>query len=193
MTARAVRRSLLIFCEGEVTEEEYLNFYRRLHRATVTIELGDFHGTPLPLVEAAVAEKEKNEKMERRGKGAAHSEVWCVFDTDQHPYLNEAVALAHTNGVKVAISCPCIELWFLLHFVDQQAYIERAAVQREARSVMGCGKHLSTPALEQMADQSEAAKSRARGLDEKHRGDGTPAPGNPSSGVWQLVDAIQNL
>ena len=28
-------------------------------------------------------------------------------------------------------------------------------------------------------------------LDEKHRGDGTPAPGNPSSGVWRLVESIE--
>lgn len=190
VTAQAVRRSLLVFAEGEVTEEGYLNFYRRRHRGTVTLELGDFHGTPLPLVEAAVAAKERNEKLERRGRGAAHSEVWCVFDTDQHPYLTEAIALAATNGIQTAVSCPCIELWFLLHFNDQTAYIERHPAQSASRNLLGCEKALTIPALDELAVRFDEAKSRARGLDAKHSGDATPTPGNPSSGVWRLIDSI---
>lgn len=192
MTAAAVRRSLLIFAEGEVTEEDYLNFYRKLYRTTVTLELGAFHGTPLPLVEAAVAAKQKNERLERRGKGAAHTEVWCMFDTDQHPHLDEAIALAAANGIRSAISCPCIELWFLLHFDDQTAYIERHPVQSASRTLLSCDKVLTTPALEQLAENFDDAKARARSLDAKHAGDATPTPANPSSGVWRLIDSIAN-
>jgi hypothetical protein len=181
---------LLVFSEGEVTEEDYLNFYRKLYRSTVTVELGDFHGTPLPLVEAAVEAKRKNERLERRGKGAAHSEVWCVFDTDQHPHLKEAIALAATEGIHSAISCPCIELWFLLHFDDQTAHIERHPAQSASRGFLGCDKALTTPALEALARNFDDAKARAQNLDVKHAGDATPTPANPSSGVWRLVDSI---
>jgi hypothetical protein len=185
-----VKRSLLVFVEGEVTEEEYLNFFRKRHRSDVTVEMGDFHGTPLPMVEAAARQKKDNERLQRRGKGAAHEEVWCVFDTDQHPHMEKALALAAENGINVALSCPCIELWFLLHFADQTAYIERHAVQSKAKSHLNCGKALTAPALSALAEHYETAKARARKVDAKHQGDATPLPANPSSGVWRLIDSI---
>lgn len=190
VTAKAVKRSLLVFVEGDVTEEGYLNFFRKRHRVKVAVQIGDFHGTPLPMVEAAVRQKKENERLQKRGRGAAHDEVWCVFDTDQHPHMDKALGLAAENGINVALSCPCIELWFLLHFEDQTAYIERHAAQSKAKSHLDCGKALTGPALSALAEHYEIAKTRAQKLDAKHQGDATPTPANPSSGVWQLVDSI---
>jgi len=184
------RRDLLVFAEGEVTEEIYLVFWRRRFKRKVNMEIHELHGTPLSLVKKAVEEKAANERAARR-KGRAHDEVWCVFDVDEHPYLKEAMELAAAHGIKLAISNPCIELWFLLHFVDQTAYIERQKAQREAASVLGCKKNLTDKALELMEGNFETAKARAQALDAKHLGDATPAPGNPSSGVWKLVDALK--
>jgi hypothetical protein len=184
------RRDILVFSEGAVTEEIYLIFWKRRFKRQVNIEIHELHGTPLSLVKKAVEVKAENERGARR-KGKAHDEVWCVFDVDEHPYLSEAMQLAAAHDIKLAISNPCIELWFLLHFVDQTAYIERHKAQREAASVLGCKKNLTDKALGLLEDNFEAAKGRARGLDAKHLGDATPAPGNPSSGVWKLVDAIK--
>lgn len=185
-----VRRALLVFGEGELTEEHYLNHYGRLHRHSVTVELADLHATPMALVEAAVAAKRKGERLARRGRGSAHDEVWCVFDVDRHPYLGEAIALARENGIYLAISNPCIELWFLLHFEDQTAYLERGAAQARAGELLGCGKALDDRALTMLERGFEEARRRARALEAKHRGDGTPAPGNPSSGVWRIIESI---
>lgn len=188
---KARRYSLLVFTEGAVTEEIYLVHQHRRNRLKVNIEINKFHGTPLSLVRAAMKAKKSNEKGQKR-KGRAHDEVWCVFDVDEHPNLDEAVAIAHAHGINVAISNPCFELWFLLHFEDQTAFIERDDAQRCAKAyTKSDGKSLSKVALEELETRYDDAKGRAQALAAKHVGDDTPFPqNNPSSGVWKIVDAI---
>lgn len=190
VAARPSRRELLVFAEGEVTEEDYLKHWHRRFRAQVNVEIHEFHGTPLALVERAVKTKRSNERDEKRKRGRSHDEVWCIFDVDDHPRLDEARELARDNEINLAISNPCIELWFLLHFANQSAYIDRHAAQKAAKSHLDCDKCLTDSALEMLDEAFEVAKKRARHLEEKHYGDGTPAPGNPSSDVWRLIDAI---
>lgn len=190
VSAQPNRQELLVFVEGAVTEEDYLKHWHRRFRRQVNVEIHEFHGTPFALVERAVEEKTRNEKAERRGRGRAHDEVWCVFDVDEHPHLSEAVDLASRHGIRLAISNPCIELWFLLHFSEQNAYIERSAAQRAAKAHLACDKSLTDSALGRLDAAFEVARSRAHRLEAKHRGDGTPEPGNPSSGLWRLVDVI---
>jgi hypothetical protein len=90
----------------------------------------------------------------------------------------------------LAISSPCIELWFLLHLQDQTAYIERHDAQSIVRQELKCEKQLGPEALARLEDGFDAAKQRARALDKKHEGDGSAPHANPSSGVWRIVDSI---
>ena len=188
--ARAARRDLLVFTEGAVTEEAYLTYWHRRFRASVNVEIHEFHGTPAALVKRAADAKAANERAERKGRGRAHDEVWCVFDVDEHPHLADAIELASANDIRVAVSNPCIELWFLLHFADQTAYLSRHDAQARAKAHLGTGKDLDRAGLELLASRYSQARSRAQQLDTKHEGDGTLAPANPSSGVWCIVDAI---
>lgn len=94
--------------------------------------------------------------------------------------------------MRIAISNPCIELWFLLHFQDQSAFVERQLVQSLSRRLLGCDKALSEPALESLREGFAGAKQRAIALDAKHKGDGSAPHSNPSSTVWSLVDSIIN-
>ena len=174
-----------------MTEESYLLPWKRALRRQILVDVPDFHGTPMSLVERAIAIKKAEEKEERRGRGQAHDEYWCMFDVDTHPYLSKAIEMAGKEGIKLAISNPCIELWFLLHYVEQNAYIECAAAARAVRGELGKGKSLSPEALDALGERFEIARERAQRLEVKHRGDGTPAPGNPSSGVWKLIDAMR--
>lgn len=185
------RRSFLILAEGQRTEDAYFLFWKRRLRRQVSIEISEFHGTPMSLVEKAVTQKTKEAREQRRGRGAAHDEYWCVFDVDTHPYLAEAMEMAAKHGISLAISNPCIELWFLLHFTAQTAYIECRDAVRTVSGETGTGKSLTPDALQILGEKFDIAKERAQHLDRKHCGDGTPYPGNPSSGVWRLIDAIQ--
>jgi hypothetical protein len=83
--------------------------------------------------------------------------------------------LAAQHNIHVALSNPCLEVWFLLHFGDQNGFIDRHAAQGQAEAVLHCSKSLS----------------RAIRLDAKHEADGSPPGSNPSSGMWRLVDMIR--
>jgi RloB-like protein len=177
--------------EGKVTEEAYLLLWKRRLRERVLVDIPEFRGTPMSLVEKAVELKKAEEQDERRGRGRKHDEYWCVFDVDTHPYLREAIELAQSQSITPAISNPCIELWFLLHFADQTGYLTGHEAARLIRTQIGPGKGLTTDTLEALGERFRIARERARRLEKKHHSDGTPSPGNPSSGVWRLIDTIE--
>ena len=81
------RRELLVFTEGERTEDGYLVHWRRAYRDRVLVTIDEFHGTPLSLVNHAAEAKRRETRDEKKGRGRAHDEVWCVFDNDEHPHV----------------------------------------------------------------------------------------------------------
>lgn len=94
-SSAAIKKELLVFTEGEKTEPNYLTGWYQDYRRYITVQFGDVTGVdPLTLVTAAVAAKDVEAKAERKGKGRAHDEVWCIFDTDEHPQLPAAKDLA---------------------------------------------------------------------------------------------------
>lgn len=181
-----------MFVEGERTEDGYLLPWRRDLRDRVLVTVDTYRGAaPLSLVERAVATKRDTEREEARGRGNAYDEIWCVFDRDLHPNVEEALALAGGHGIGVVLSNPCIELWFILHFEDQTASIHRHDAQHRATDLLGCGKVLTAAAAEDLVVRYDEARARARALDLKHTGDGSPPRSNPSSDMWRLIDRIR--
>jgi hypothetical protein len=156
----------------------------------VIVNIDERAGTPMSLVERAVARHHREQRDERKGRGPVRDEVWCVFDVDEHHHIEEALLIAARNGINVAVSNPCFELWFIIHYEDQTAHIERGPAQAKASALIGCKKVLSESALEDMASRYHEAVLRSKALDEKHEGDGSPRRSNPSSEVWKLVDRI---
>jgi len=78
--------------------------------------------------------------QKRSGKKKANSferldEVWAVFDRDEHPDFDQAVNRCRENGVQVARSNPCFEVWLILHFEDFQCSDGRHAVQKYLKKI----------------------------------------------------------
>ncbi len=179
--------------EGTKTEDGYLLPLRRDLRDHVLITVDTRGGSPLTLVQRAVTAKHDAEREFSRGRGRAYDAVWCMFDRDIHPNVPEALALANEHGVHVVMSNPCIELWFILHFADQTAAIDRHPAQRRSAELLGCKKNLTATATSRMYELHEDARSRAQALDRKHHEDGSPERNNPSSDIWRLVDHARSL
>jgi len=188
---KAEKRTLLVYVEGKVTEPGYLNHIRKEGQLDVNVVVRDDDGVPKTLVRKAMEAKKADRKSANRGEGAAYDEVWCVFDVDEHHDLKETVNLARDHGINLAISNPCIELWFLLHFEDQTAYIHRHDAQAKAEQHTHCEKSLDAGALGALLANYETAKARAVRLTQRHAGVTEFPEDNPSSGIWRLVDSIR--
>jgi hypothetical protein len=179
----------LIVCEGEVTERLYFTELGRRERAVVELVILSA-GVPKSVVERAVKMKREAETRASGSKNSflTYDEVWCVFDVDEHPKIEEAKQQARANGLEVAISNPCFELWALLHFQDKTAHVHRRKVQGL------CRKHM--PGYEKVFDYALLEKKyadalrRATQLDHIHKLNGCPGS-NPSTGAHRVVAAIK--
>lgn len=186
-------RRIAVFAEGEKTEPGYLTHWHRAHRNRVHVDISGGLGAPMTVVDRATQQKHYEAREARRGRGRASDEYWCVFDVDRHPNVDAAIEKALANGISVAMSNPCIELWFILHFQDQTAHIERSDAQAVSKELLKCDKVLDSAALSELVERFPEAKVRAVTLDNKHLGDDRVAGSNPSSGMWRLIDRITAL
>jgi hypothetical protein len=181
---------LIVFTEGRKTEPSYLNQLHRLHRERVVVTIDDFHGGPLELVERAAQRRKHDLRDEKKGKGAAYDEYWCIFDVDEHPHVAQALVMARDNNVQLAVSNPCIELWFVLHKEDRTGWVHRHDIQARCRDLLGFDKTLGDSDVLGLMGAFEAAKRRAEHLDAKHDQDQSPPGNNPSTSAHRLVSRI---
>ena len=134
---RVPRKTLLVFCEGARTEPDYLKALKQepeiRTRASVRFRKDTIGITPpLALVRAAV------KAIDRAGEEKAEiDEVWCLFDVEwpqNHPKLDQTVALAKRRNVQIAVSNPSFELWLALHFQDCPGWLDTKAAERLRKS-----------------------------------------------------------
>ena len=173
-----------------MTEPKYLEEFARRHRDRIRIDMGETGAVPQTLVDGARRDVDNNRT--RRRAGPLYDEIWCVFDVDEHPNVKGTIDRALRKNIKLAVSNPCFELWLVLHFQDQTAYIGRNDAQRLARQ-HGIieGKEVRPEMFDQLEDRYEDARQRVRMLDRKHDGDGSPPRSNPSTGMWRLIESIR--
>ena len=174
---REPRARFLIVCEGEVTEPTYFKDIRHRERGIIELEIVPA-GVPKTVVERAVQLKKGSERDARKDENLRYDHV---------PFLAEAKEQARANAIEIAVSNPCFELWFLLHFKDQTAHIERHKVQHQ------CGEHMpgyqKVPPCDTLMPLRDAAIERAIQLDNWHATRDTVG-GNPSTGVYRLIQQI---
>lgn len=193
-------KRILVVAEGLVTEMEYIEAVKRLHRIgrdTIRIEHG--HTDPIGIVRQAKA------MMKEASKTDMYDQAWCVFDveakSDQQSRfgLLEALdAAKRTTGkekIKCAVSNPCFEIWLLWHCTDQTGPITSDAVQRRCleRGITSgnTGKNIRDT-NDLILNKYDAARERAILMEQTHDRNGTikPEDRNPSSGMYELIDAI---
>jgi len=121
-------------------------------------------------------------------------EFWCVFDVEwprNHPGLGEAVLQARANGIKLAVSNPCFELWLILHFQGQAAWLDNNEARRLRRQ-LDDSSDKGLDAAKYMPLVADAAR-RAAELDRRHLQNGTVFPhDNPASGMHRLLAAVES-
>lgn len=190
---RDTRRTFRVFCEGARTETGYLKALKAdpvvSKIASVDIDSETHGAAPLTLVHAAADFRARNPAEQ-----SEVDEVWCIFDVEwpNHPNLKEAVDLARRSDINVAISNPCFELWLLLHFQAQSAWLETSSAKSALKPHGGIdGKSIDGAKYMPLRDE---ATRRARSLVDRHERNGTEFPDdNPSSGMFRFLEAVENL
>lgn len=114
-----LRKTFMIFTEGQ-TEEGY---FKKFKVRCKTIP----GGNALCIVEEAIVQKKQLKK--------SYDEYWIVFDQDattKNDFL-KAISLAKENGMKIAFSCQAFEIWWLFHFVEIAAPIQRKDFEKKLK------------------------------------------------------------
>jgi hypothetical protein len=105
-------KRIVIVCEGEKTEPEYFRGLQKRHKLlTLAIEIVSGKVAPTSVVEEG--------RRQFRQLDDRRDEVWCVFDTEsllQAESVARAADMARSNGLKLAVSNPAFEYWYILHF-----------------------------------------------------------------------------
>ena len=126
---RFLRPVFYIFCEGEKTEPYYLEHYIRRHCAGFRsvqvnrIKLDDIvkipktnRTDPNSLVGLAIKQKGKSPSPDK-------DRYWCAYDREAENVVHKSIHIrafkaASENGIEVAFSNVCFEVWLLLHKQD---------------------------------------------------------------------------
>lgn len=102
LLGKPMRKSFLIFCEGE-TEVGYFSSFKTRAKSLKG-------GNALAIVKEAVAQKNAAKKHV--------DQYWVVFDKDEttDTDFNAAILLAAQNQIGTAWSNQAFEIWFILHY-----------------------------------------------------------------------------
>lgn len=184
---------ILIVCEGAKTEPTYFEFLRRRWKSYGITVCGEECGSdPRSVVDYAAREKNERKRKARRGGPPPYDQVWCVFDRDQHTRLLEAINKANDNEIEVALSIPCFEYWYLLHYKHTTSPFSDcdSVISELKKHLPGEVYDKATPPLNDLWDRMQTALTNAELV--RKNSDGSKYP-NPSTGVDLLIRSLTEL
>jgi hypothetical protein len=171
---KKINPTLWVFCEGE-TEAAYIAMLRSKYRI------------PIEII-TKVAGSSINEKYIKRYKQGRFTHTndkdFLIYDADEPGLMQKIKAIK--NAVPI-ISNPCIELWFLLHYKNQTAFIsgQNCIKQLENRNSSPYQKgNIDNRLEEKLKENQSKACERARKLTSYE---------NPSSGMYLIIDELDKV
>jgi hypothetical protein len=224
--ARSSKRqpTVWVYTEGSLTEPQYIDIVREWRDPSVRISVrianderthGGSRGPsnptyarkPLDLLEQARAKlrdekrKEKREKWPAPPAGTRWTTVWCIFDRDRHPGVDdvmdrvtkdqqeEGVQEEKDASLRVAFSHPCFELWRLLHHSDYTSSFGGVCDDVSTRLPFFTTKAATKIVLPaQIKGGYTEAKARALRMNAKHSDHVPASRRDPYTDVFRFVE-----
>ena len=183
-----------LICEGSETEIRYFKRFRSRGCNSDIIPISSQYKSADRLVQKAKATMGNNPYYPEDGDS-----IWCVFDRDDNSneVLLRAKQSAQKEGYHLAYSNPSFELWFLLHFVNQQAEVEDC--QALIRLLKQPGR---LPDYEKNKDYFDVLKplqataiqrAKARADQVQNQGlEPISRQSNPLTTIWELVEYLNS-
>lgn len=189
-----IRRPYKVFvivCEGEKTERIYFNNYK-IRGCNLKIETPNCRDTdPVNLVKYAISQVRRYDLDFKNG-----DQIWCVFDVDHNTEENIQKALKIFNHkIKIALTNPCFELWYLLHFVNQRDRLSCREVKSFLTNYIE-NYDKKDNVFDIILDNRSDAISRSKGLNEMHVNNNielVSIRSNPSTQVFQIIEYILSI
>jgi len=182
-----------LFCEGRNTEPQYFRALRsHYNNSLISIRIENTGRVPITLARTALDfVVTATRKGKRKNLFEEHDQVWIVVDRDEHERFDEAVKLCETNGISVARSNPCFEVWLILHMVDYDRQDASKRVKRIFHAKLSEHGLSGKPIFEKLMTMIEDAEEHADIL-KWRRGKEGQLHGCPSTTVGELTRAIRN-
>ena len=179
---RQMKPVFLVFCEGE-TEETYVNFLRQQYKLPIKVIT---HVTGQALSQKKIENYIKAEKITLNKKISLDDKIlsFLMYDLDADGIVEKIEACK--NSISIA-SNPSVELWFLLHNCEQNAFIStNACIEKLRKSAKEweCYKKgtLTDKQKKILWDNRKIASERAMKLQNGI---------NPSSMIYLLLDEME--
>lgn len=207
---RDVKPRLHIFCEGEKTEPNYLKGYiERKFSENNRLKVIDIEptkkNTPKQLVDVAV--KAKSLAKEQL---LLDDVFWVVYDREAiHKYTDalhsDALTKADKNGVFVALSNVCFEIWLLFHFSDSTTaytnyddlisnsqlrnHLKQKGILKYEKANKELFRFLTEEDIERARENSKKVNNYIKSCSHKEK----PFQLNPYSNMYELLDVIDEF
>lgn len=187
-------KSIVIVCEGEKTETQYFHGFKKRNSGVNIVPLHGKCTDPKSIVDFAKEQIGKKDLNFDEGDS-----LWCVFDVDENTdeMIDRAVKLANKHNIQIALSNPCIEFWFLLHYdgTYNPTLTRDEACNKLKDHINNYDK--SYPKIYSvLKDKLPTAIKNAKKLNKTHENESIQLLSTksvPSSQVFKLVESIQEL
>jgi len=173
---KKINPKIYIFCEGE-SENVYIQFLKTKFRLPVQVVTKvTKNKISTKLLKSNINSSEKHEK----------DRVFRMYAIDVEGFLEKLQEISKHVNCDLLISNPCIELWFLLHYINQNSEISsNNCIQKIETFISGYKKGTICNKLKKKLDENGAeAKKRASKLTSFK---------NPSTTIYQLIDYFENI
>lgn len=201
---RKVKPVILIVTEGSQTEPRYFEHYRT-RQTNIDIRVVGSRTSAgetdyISLIRKAIEYQNKNQLSVSNGDS-----VWVVADgdvnynnpdpvTSKDKQLSKARKMAESKDIQVAISNPCFELWYLLHFQYTTKFLKDYPAIRSMLANYLPDYEKSGDVYTLLSDHTDAAIQKAKRLEQYHQQNGDSTPfglhTNPFTDVYHLVESL---
>ena len=195
---RELKKTILIVCEGQETERNYLDGLKRVETISkafkITVRRGK-GGSRSQIIKRAIDKKNVQHKE--------MDAVLCVLDTEslETAQAQEDLAAARQeadlSGITLCLSNPAFEVWFLAHFIRTSRSFRNCdaviiELDKEWRTAFGQPYNKSDDKVYQrLATRTQDAVTNAKEVVEiDHKEKTDIADRNSSTDFYQLVEKL---
>lgn len=186
---RSLRKLFFIGCCGQ-TETRYFQRIIRELRGKLHLKVKAIPKDPSTILKKVLKIPRIDEQDQK----------WLVIDKDNFKNIQYLISTAKRQGVQVAYSNPCFELWILLHYEYLETEISIQNCIKKLEHHIGRQKNLKRYKYEKndtnlynyiYANRSAAVR-RAKKLMEywQSKGELNPDRNNPSTNIFSLIELL---